>query len=208
MKGLLVDYGGVLTTSVSDSFAAFCAAEAIAVEDLQRAFGAASRGPDSPFRHVEVGAITQEQFDAQVASLLSAACARTIEPIGLKQRMFSAIVPDAVMVDALIAARAAGIRTGLVSNSWGGADYPRERFDELFDGVVLSGEVKLRKPDPEIFLLGAERIGVPADQCVFVDDIESNVIGANAVGMTGIFHTNTPETVARLEEIFEVSLRA
>jgi HAD superfamily hydrolase (TIGR01509 family) len=78
---------------------------------------------------------------------------------------------------------------------------------ELFDGVVISGEVGLHKPEPEIFHLGAERIGVPPGECAFVDDLRENCDGAAAVGMTPILHRGAEGTVPELERLFGVPLR-
>ena len=91
------------------------------------------------------------------------------------------------MVAAVEAARAAGIPTGLISNSWGTGIYDRAPM-QIFDATVISGDVGLHKPQPEIYLLGAERIGVPPERCVFVDDLRENVEGAEAVGMAGVLH--------------------
>jgi epoxide hydrolase-like predicted phosphatase len=111
------------------------------------------------------------------------------------------------MVHAVIALRKAGIKTALVSNSWGGYGYPRETFDEMFDAVVISGEVGLRKPQPEIYLMAAGRIGLQPSDCVFVDDFRVNVEGAEAIGMTGILHRDPAKTIEDLERLFEVPLR-
>src|SRR6266513_4872372 len=80
--------------------------------------------------------------------------------------------------------------------------------DLLFDGVVISGEVGLHKPQPEIFRLGAEWIGVAPEECVFVDDLRENCEGAEAVGMTAVRHRNAAETIAKLAELTGVSLAA
>ena len=89
------------------------------------------------------------------------------------------------MLAAVAAARAAGVRTGLISNSWGLGIYDRLDSTELFDAVVISGEVGLHKPQPEIYLLACERLGVEPAAAVFVDDLRENCAGAEAVGMTG-----------------------
>jgi putative hydrolase of the HAD superfamily len=115
--------------------------------------------------------------------------------------------PDEAMLAALRRARAAGIRTGLISNSMGAGRYDRESFPELFDGVVISGEVGMHKPQPEIFLLGAERAGVRLEDCVFVDDLRENCEGAEAVGMTAILHRGAERTLLELERVFGVDLR-
>jgi putative hydrolase of the HAD superfamily len=115
--------------------------------------------------------------------------------------------PDQPMIDAVRNARAGGIRTGLISNSWGRGRYDRDAFPELFDGVVISGEVGLHKPEPEIFELGAERVGLEPADCVFVDDLRENCAGAEAVGMTAVLHRDTSATLARLEELLAVPLQ-
>jgi HAD superfamily hydrolase (TIGR01509 family) len=101
------------------------------------------------------------------------------------------------------------VRTGLISNSWGaGLSYDTSMLDELFDGIVISGDVGMHKPEPEIFLLGAERIGVPAAECAFVDDLRENCAGAEAVGMTAILHRGADSTLPRLEELLGMPLGA
>jgi epoxide hydrolase-like predicted phosphatase len=110
------------------------------------------------------------------------------------------------MLAAVRAARAAGIRTGLVSNSWGTRRYDRALLAELFDGVVISGEVGMRKPAPAIYALGAERAGVAPETCVFVDDLPFNLPPAEALGMATVHHLDTAETVRELERLLGVEL--
>jgi len=201
--GLLVDYGGVLTTSVWDSFGAFCRDEDIDPGEVRRLFR------DDPsalalLRRLEVGELTEESFSAEFGPLLGLPPERHE---GLVDRLFAGMQPEPLMLDALRRARAAGLRTGLISNSWGRGRYDRDSFDELFDGVVISGEVGLHKPQPEIFALGAERAGVPASDCVFVDDLRENCVGAEEAGMTAVLHRDPEETVSLLERLLDVELR-
>lgn len=205
-KALLVDYGGVLTTAVGESFAAFCRDEFIDFEAFKRAVIVAATGPDSPFALVETGRLDQDEFDRRIGAILSEAAGREIDSAGLKQRLFARALPDDRMVEAVQTARRSGVLTGLVSNSWGGRDYPRDRFDSLFDVVVISGEVGVRKPDPEIYLLAAVQIGAPPRECIFVDDFEVNVEGARAVGMAAVRHRSAAETLPALEAFLGVSL--
>lgn len=206
-RALLVDYGGVLTSPVVESFANFCTREQIDVDVFRDVIMGAARTIDSPFARVETGAITQEEFDAAVAALLSAACGRAIDPQGLKQRLFADISSDAAMIAAIKRARAAGVKTVLVSNSWGGRDYPAEILDATFDALVISGEVGLRKPEPEMYHFAADKAGVACEECVFVDDFKVNIDGAHAVGMTGVLHRDANETIPRLEELLGTPLR-
>jgi HAD superfamily hydrolase (TIGR01509 family) len=111
------------------------------------------------------------------------------------------------MLDAVRRAGQAGICTGLISNSWGtGIDYDESLLDELFDGIVISGDVGMHKPEPAIFMLGAERIGVPCAECVFVDDLRENCQGAEEVGMTAVLHRGADTTVPELERLLGVAL--
>ena len=112
------------------------------------------------------------------------------------------------MVEAVRAARQAGIKTGLLTNSWSTDHYDRALLAELFDDVVISAEVGLHKPQPEIFRLACERLGVEPAGAVFVDDLRENIAGAEAVGMVGVLHRHPDETVARLEELLGIRLTA
>jgi epoxide hydrolase-like predicted phosphatase len=203
LTGLLVDYGGVLTTNVWDSFRAFCEAEGIDREEVKRAFR------DRPeamalLRRLEAGELTEEQFSPLFGPIIGV---REDRYEGLVDRLFAGMQPEEGMIEALRRARAAGLKTGLISNSWGRGRYDRDSFSELFDGVVISGEVGLYKPQPEIFHLGAERVGLTPPECVFVDDLRENCEGAEAVGMTAVLHRGADASLDRLEELLEVDLR-
>jgi putative hydrolase of the HAD superfamily len=201
MKGLLVDFGGVLTTNVFDSFRDFCVAEGIDPDAIKRLFREEPRAREL-VRALETGELGEDDFGERFGELLGIE-----ERGGLVDRIFGGLRPDDRMLDALRRARTAGIRTGLVSNSMGAGRYDRAAFPELFDGVVISGDVGMHKPQPEIFLLGAERAGVPPEECVFVDDLRENCEGAEAVGMTAILHRGAERTVPELERLLGVELR-
>jgi putative hydrolase of the HAD superfamily len=201
VRGLLVDYGGVLTTNVFDSFRDFCEAEGLDREAIRRLFREDPRAIPL-VRRLETGELSEDEFGERFGELLQIG-----ERAGLVDRMFGGVRPDEEMLSALRRARAAGVRTGLVSNSMGAGRYDRSTFAELFDGVVISGEVGLHKPQAEIFLLGAERAGVEPEQCVFVDDLRENCEGAKAVGMTAVLHRGAERTVPELERLLGVDLR-
>ncbi len=205
---LLVDYGGVLTTSITRSFRAFCREIGVASELVKETFLEAYGGPhgDGPVHQVETGRITGEEFAAGLAAVLSDKAGVEISPDGLLRRLFAKVELDETMLAAVAGARRAGIRTGLLSNSWGREGYPRERFPALFDAVVISGEVGLRKPDPAIYALAARRLGVVPHDCVFVDDLDSNIAAAEAAGMVGIVHRDAAKTVPRLARLLGLDL--
>lgn len=200
-RGLLIDFGGVLTTSVFASFAAFCEQEGIDPDTLKDLF----RNDDEARElliALEEGRMGPEEFEPRLAGFLGVE-----DSDGLIERLMAEAKPDRAMLDAVRAARAAGVRTALVSNSWGTDRYDQEMLTELFDGVVLSGDEGARKPAPELYVLGAERAGVLPEECVFVDDLPFNLTPAEEAGMATIRHTSAEETIPELERLLGVTLR-
>ncbi len=198
---LVVDFGGVLTTSIWLAFNAFCESEGLdrdAVRDLFRGDPEAL----ALLRRLETGEVDAQEFEPRFGALLGVP-----ETDGLIERLFAGLGPDEQMIGAVRAARAAGVRTGLISNSWGLGIYERAPTG-LFDATVISGEVGLHKPQPEIYLLACERLGVAPAAAVFVDDLRENCAGAEEVGMTAVLHRDSAETVARLEQLLGVELGA
>ena len=200
MKALVVDFGGVLTTNVFDSFRAFCRAEGLA-EDAFRRLYAEDGEALAELHRLELGQLAEDEFCALLGPRLGL---RSHER--LIARLFEAARPETAMLDAVAAARAARIRTGLVSNSLGLGIYERGLPTDLFDAIVVSGEVGLRKPDPAIYLLAGRRLGVAPVDCVFVDDLRTNCEGAERVGMTAVLHRDPAATIVRLEELLGVTL--
>jgi epoxide hydrolase-like predicted phosphatase len=201
VKGLLVDFGGVLTTNVFDSFKQFCVTEGLDPLAVKRLF---REDPDAlaELRRLEKGELTEEQFSEHFGPMLGVS-----DTDGLVDRLFAGMGPDEPMIEAVKKAKRSGVKTGLISNSWGRGRYDRDAFPEMFDGVVISGEVGLFKPEPEIFHMGAERIGVAPEECVFVDDLKENCEGATAVGMTAILHRGADTTLPELERLLGLALR-
>jgi putative hydrolase of the HAD superfamily len=202
VRGLLVDFGGVLTTNVFESFRAFCRSEGLDPDTVKTLFRE-DPAALAELRKLERGEYTEEEFSERFAPFLGVK-----DTDGLVGRLFAGMGPDEPMLDAVRAAKRSGIRTALISNSWGTGLYDQDRaaFPELFDAVVISGEVGLHKPEPEIFRLAAERIGVPPEECVFVDDLRENCAGAEAVGMTPVLHRGSEGTLPELERLLGVKL--
>jgi len=199
LRGLLVDYGGVLTTDVFASFGAFCADHGLA-EDAVRELFRADPAAYELLVGLETGALADADFEARFGALLG------VPEKDLIARMMAGAEADHAMLGAVRAARHAGLRTGLVSNSWGVTRYDRAQLAELFDGVVISGELGIRKPDARMYQLGAEAIGLPPDACVYVDDLPGNLKPARALGMTTVLHRDAASTIAELERLFARTL--
>ncbi len=206
ITGLVVDFGGVLTTSVTRSFRAWCTKLGLPPELAKETFVEAYDGPhgEGPVHLVETGRLTAEEFAVALAGALADRAGVHVPSDGLLEGLFAEARLDERMLDAVAAARGAGILTGLLSNSWGQEGYPRERFGQLFDAVVISGEVGLRKPDPAIFALAADRLNLSAAACVFVDDLDTNVRAAEEAGMTGLHHRRAEDTLPRLAALLGI----
>lgn len=228
-RGLLVDYGGVLTSSVTRSFRAFCREQGLDSELAKETFLEAyttADGEESAIHKVEKGLITAEEFAGLLADIFSRKAGRPVPAEGLIAGLFSRMELNEELFAAVAAARRAGVRTGLLSNSWGthaqpvdplgGSDeqhrpqrldgYPRHRFGETFDAVVISGEVGMRKPDEDIYRYTAELLGLEPADCVFVDDLDRNVEVAERLGMAGVVHRDNAETLPRLAELLGLEL--
>ncbi len=199
--GLIVDWGGVMTTNLFDSFAAFCEAEGIDRDALAQAFRSSPDAQELLFAFEE-GRVDEVEFEPRLAHLLGIPARHE----GLIGRLFAGSALDEPMVDAVRAVRAAGIRTGLISNSWGTNSYPRPLLAELFQGIVISGEVGIRKPTTRIYELGAEAIGLHPRECVFVDDLPFNLPPAAELGMRTIRHREAGDTIAQLQDLFALPL--
>jgi epoxide hydrolase-like predicted phosphatase len=200
ISALIFDFGGVLTNPVWESFAAFCTEEGIEPDTIKRLFRE-DPGALADLRGLETGEVEEVEFERRFAERLGLESSE-----GLIERLFKGMVPEEKMLDAVRAARAAGLKTALLSNSWSVDHYDRDLLAELFDVSVISGEVGMHKPQREIYLLTAERLGLEPAQCAFIDDLRENCEGAEAVGMTAVLHREPAQTIARLEELTSVDL--
>ncbi len=211
-RGVITDWGGVLTTPILTTVQAWIAADSIdwnSYRTVMRAWVSDAYDPNgsrNPIHALERGECTGAEFEQILAAQLFRVDGGAVVPEGLLQRMFAASARVPTMYDMIRALRGAGLRTALLSNSWGCDEYPRADFPGLFDTVVISGECGMRKPEEGIFLHTAKILGLEPQECVFIDDMEANVAAAVACGMTGVHHTETAQTVAALQDLLGVGL--
>ncbi|MDP9223882.1 MAG: HAD family phosphatase, partial [Actinomycetota bacterium] len=199
---LIVDFGGVLTDPLQVGLEAFAQSLDIELQDLVRVILPIYSGAsDRLVEGFETGMVGEAEFSQELARRLEEACGRPVRAAGLVGRIFGGVQLQAQMLQGVLAARRNGMKTALLSNSWGVQGYPRDRFEDLFDVVVISAEVGMRKPDPAIFRLVVERLGVPAAKCVFVDDYPGHLQPAQAAGMTTILHISPEETLRQLTRL-------
>jgi len=207
LRGLVVDWGGVLTGDLGTVVRSWAEGDGIDVDvyvAIMRDWFGEPVGAEArlnPIHALERGEMTVPDFEQRLAAALTERTGRPLDPEGLLHRMFEKFEHAPDMSALVRRARESGLRTGLLSNSWGN-DYPRDGWDEMFDVVVISGEVGMRKPEPRIFEHTLGLIGLEAAECVFVDDIRHNVDAAVAVGMVAVLHRSYDETRAELETLF------
>ncbi|WP_086824789.1 HAD family phosphatase [Allokutzneria sp. NRRL B-24872] len=197
VRALVVDYGGVLTTPIGPSFATWMAGDGIdpaSYGEMLRDWLGRDAPPDSPVHLLERGELDVTEFNRVLAARLTTVDGRAIVPEGLLDRAFATVHADADMLDLLRAARAAGLRTALLSNSWGNS-YPMDVLAPLFDELVISGEVGMRKPEARIYQLTADRLGIAPRRCLFLDDAQPNVDGALRTGMQALLHKDSAVTI-------------
>lgn len=199
VEAVVFDFGGVFTTS---PFAALmAAAEAQALDPMTMVgvmFGPYDQDTDHPWHQLERGEITLDDATAEIVSLAAAEGVDNFQPMEMLMALGGSGVRTEV-VDFCRSVRSRGFRTGLLTNNarefeefW----VPLLPLDELFDDVIDSSAVGLRKPDPRIYELSLDRLGVAAPAAVFVDDAPGNVLGAQAVGMRGVLIGMEPADVA------------
>jgi epoxide hydrolase-like predicted phosphatase len=190
---LLIDWGGVLTTSMLGSFDAFGRREGV---DVRAAFkdDPEARGA---LIELETGRIDIAAFEQRLAKALD------VDPTDLARRLTQDVRPDREMLDAVKRFHDQGVATALVSNSWREDDYD---VDDLFDLIVLSGNLGIRKPDPRIYTHAVEQLGVDPRRCVFVDDLGGNLKPAKALGMSTIRHVEASSTISQLKRLLSPTI--
>ena len=170
-RGVITDWGGVLTTPILTTVQAWIQADGIdwdSYRTVMRSWVFDAYGPDdvyddasgpddsrNPVHALERGECSGAEFEQMLAARLLRTDGGVVTAQGILQRMFAASTSEPAMYDMIRAVRGAGLRTGLLSNSWGCDEYPRADFPGLFDAVVISGECGMRKPEPAIFLHAA-----------------------------------------------------
>jgi epoxide hydrolase-like predicted phosphatase len=215
LRGVVTDWAGVLTTPVLTTVQAWAQADGIDWDTyvavirpwLSSAYGGAGQdAAPNPVHVLERGECSNAEFEALLAAQLKTTNGSPVVAEGLLKRMFAAAMPVPAMYEMIRTLRGSGFGTALLSNSWGCDDYPRADFPGLFDAVVISGEVGMRKPEPEIFWHAAATLGLAPTDCVFIDDVEANVAAAVACGMVGVHHCDAAATARELEAVLGVPL--
>jgi len=202
MRSVLIsDFGGVLTTPLQEGFLAYQEESGVSLEELGNAMGLATEEHgDHPLVVLERGEITEAKFRDRIEPHLE----NGFDLARLRALYFERLDPNRDMIEFIRHLRGRGVRAALLTNNvreweplWR-AKLPE--IDELFELVVDSAFVGLRKPDPAIYELTLERLGgISPEQCVFVDDLDVNCEAARALGMATVRFVNSEQAIPEIE---------
>jgi putative hydrolase of the HAD superfamily len=200
IRAVISDFGGVLTNPLWEAFAGWNervgADPGVLGSALQKA---AEELGEHPLYSLERGEMTEGEFTAAVQAQLPP----EIQLEGFRDIYFSHLHPNEPMIDLMRDLRQRGFRMAMLTNNvreWEPLWRAKLPVDEIFELVVDSAFVGMRKPEPEIYELTLERLGdVQAEQCVFVDDVDVNCAAATELGMTAVHYVSAEQAIPEIE---------
>lgn len=204
-QAVISDFGGVLTSSLAGAFSAFEAHSGVPLAELGRAMAAEGvRLGVNPLFELETGRLTEAEFLAGLSGQLSRRLGREISLDGFGERYFADLQPNVEVIEYMRELSSRGYRLAICTNNvreW----EPRWRamlpVDEIFDVIVDSAFVGVRKPEPRIYELTLERLGVAPGAAIFLDDIEINCDAARALGMTAVWFRSSQQAIDEIEAV-------
>ena len=203
IDAVISDFGGVLTSPLLDSFAAFQNSSGISLEQLGLAMAAVwKRSGANPLFELETGRLTEADFLRTLGAELSRQLRRPIELHGFGERYFEHLHPNEQMIEYMRELSQRGYKLAICTNNvreWERHWRAKLPVDELFEVVVDSAFVGTRKPEPRIYEITLERLGVPANAALFVDDVELNCQVARDMGIEAIWFRSTDQAIAEVE---------
>jgi putative hydrolase of the HAD superfamily len=203
IEAVVSDFGGVLTTPLMAAFAGVHERMGVPMEALARAMQRlAERDGSYPLFELEKGRMTEADFLRDIGAFVSEDLGRDVQMHSFREVYFEGLHPNEAMIEHMRGLRDRGLRMALLTNNireWEPHWRGMLPVDEIFELVVDSAFVGMRKPEPEIYELTCERLGVPPAQCLFVDDVEVNCQAAEALGMTAVWYREPEQAIAEIE---------
>lgn len=205
---VIFDFGGVFIDSPFTALADAATTRGLSVDDLAlTVFGDYASDTDHPWHRLERGEITMIEAREGIMASSEASFGEPLDPFDLLAVLAGGGIREE-FVELVRSFRSEGLKTGLLTNNakefeefW----RPVLPLDELFDDVVDSCQVGLRKPDPAIYNLALQRLGSVAGESVFVDDAPGNTVGAEVVGMTAVLvgptRSEVPEAIQQIQKL-------
>jgi epoxide hydrolase-like predicted phosphatase len=207
ITAVVSDFGGVLTSPLLDSFLAYQRASGISLEQLGQAMAAvAGRTGANPLFELETGRLSEADFLAALEAELSAQLGWEVRMQGFSEHYFEHLHPNQAVIDYMRTLRGRGYKLAICTNNvreWERLWRAKLPVDEIFDVVVDSAFVGTRKPEPQIYQLTLERLGVEPAEALLVDDIELNCIAARELGMHAVWFQRTEQALQELEQCLQ-----
>ena len=200
IRAIVSDFGGVLTTPLAGSFQRIADRSGVELAAVSQALAAIhERDGAHPLHELECGRMSETVF---VEDLRIALCDLVGREVGIEDfadTLWEGLSPNEPMIELMAALRAEGFRMALLTNNvreWELRWRAMAPIDDIFELVVDSAFVGVRKPEPEIYELVVQGLGVAAEECLFIDDIEVNCEAARAIGMSAVVYRNAEQAVA------------
>jgi putative hydrolase of the HAD superfamily len=199
IEAVVCDFGGVLTTPLFEAFAAIQEDFGISAEELTAAMKALTeRDGQNPLFPLERGEVSEAEFLTHLGGMLEEQLGRETHVHRFRVALFEGLDPNPPMIELMRELRASGLRMAMLTNNvreWEPLWRSMLPVDEIFEEVVDSGFVGHRKPEPRIYEITVERIGVPFERCLFVDDLEPNIEAAEALGMRAVHFRDNEQAI-------------
>ncbi|HMI80480.1 MAG TPA: HAD family phosphatase [Solirubrobacterales bacterium] len=202
IKAIVSDFGGVLTTPLLASFAAIQDDIGISAESLGKAMREGlEEGEQLPLFKLERGEITEDEFLDRLSDGLETILGHRPHLHHFRHMFFGALDPNEPMIALMRELQASGLKMAMLTNNvreWEPLWRSMLPVDEIFEEIVDSAFVGCRKPEARIYELTLERIGVPAEACLFIDDLQVNCEGAEAVGMSAVHFRDNEQAIGEI----------
>jgi putative hydrolase of the HAD superfamily len=203
IEAIISDFGGVLTSPMTESFVGVLDSSGVSVEELGKAMMALTeREGSNPLFDLETGRVSVATFMGGLSDQLSAQLGTEVDLDGFGERYFGHLRPNERLIDYMRGLRARGFKLAICTNNireWEELWRAMLPVDEIFDVVVDSAFVGSRKPEPRIYEITLERLGASAGTTLFIDDVEVNCEGARQLGMRAIRFRSTDQTIEDIE---------
>ncbi|HYQ78442.1 MAG TPA: HAD family phosphatase [Solirubrobacterales bacterium] len=202
LQAVISDFGGVLTTPLLSSFLAVQDEIGVTPEDLGKAMRAAteSRG-ENPLFELERGELAETEFLELLNDALEPLAGHRPHLHRFREIYFEALHPNEEMIALMRELKASGLKMAMLTNNvreWEPLWRSMLPVDEIFEEIVDSAFVGCRKPEARIYELTLERIGLPAESCLFIDDLQPNIEGAEAAGMSAVHFRDNAQAIAAI----------
>jgi putative hydrolase of the HAD superfamily len=204
IEAVISDFGGVLTSPLIESYAAVQESSGVPLEALGKAMAAImDRDGSHPLYELETGRLSETQFLDGLSSELTEELGRPVSLHDFGDRFFEHLHPNEPMLEFMRGLRDQGYKLGICTNNvreWEPLWRAKLPVDEIFSVVVDSAFVGARKPDRRIYEITLERLGVPAQAALLIDDIELNCTAARDLGMRAVWFRDTDQAIAEIEQ--------